>query len=1261
MEKGHIKSVLNEVIRTNNFNLISQNLSFEEKIWLTSTTENIESVIDELDEEDQQILYNVGFEVIFKKLYKENELSLLLQSFDNLNELNKALIILSMSNDELKVKYLDKVTNENYISNIIFNFESDELKVKYLDKLTEENYIFTVIFSFKSDELKIKYLDKLTNKYHIFNVISSFKSDELKVKYLDKLTDEGYISSFKSDEIFKFKVISSFKSDELKVKYLDKLTDENYIFNVISSFKSDELKIEYLDKLADEESKINVISKFKSDELKIKYLDKLTDEHDKSIVISSFESDELKIKYLDKLTDEHDKSIVISSFESDELKIEYLDKLTDEYYKSIVISSFESDELKIKYLDKLADEKYKSIVISSFKSNELKIEYLDKLTDERYKTSVISKFKSDELKLKCFDKLANDNWKVDVLKSIKSDALKINFLDKVSEHDKSLIITTLTSDETKKELLDKISSDIEKLLIISSLGFEDQQKYFEEIDKKNGNLKKIKDIYKIGYKEILELCFSASNQKLFKGTIEDDEKFAKFIAILNTQNAILEKKHIDTMLEAFLSKKFALEKNDIWNIFSTIKGMSDRKEVDNITKELINIIQYCQSTKNLVGKDLKDFLDSYVKDKSTLSKFIIELIDQRNPLVREKALDKLKTITSQYINLQMEDYKIKRKAEIYDQNVLKIERKVERNYLIKYIVEDCSLDDLIDLFNRTCPEKLDASYLNNPNGITIKEVLEWKKNNPSNAPKEIKSYFKVLNNIFGDLYIEHYEELFNMIKFKRQDIKYDTKYEIDNSSEILKALKGTNINELFELFLPENDAKYQIVLKIIEKYHIIGMGSNFDSIFESINMSSFDLIYFINNILKLATQLEKSNQEIKLVEFFDILDSFDKKSHTLLGKENAILMATNPGPNFANLNKTERLNQVSAYLRKMYARDKINIPAIDESIKLSSGNIINVNVGNFTNPINLTYGERTGACMRIGGVGKDLFDFCIENPAGFHIRFSSEDGKFVSRVSGFRKGNTVFLNELRNSVLEGYSDQDVIEACKIISNEMIKLSQNSESPIENVVVANQYVLSDATPNVDFETMLPKDGITTPKYYDIDPNRCVLLATSNRDQTRGYVPFKNTTLPEYFTLRDNVKFSNNSEEIKDLITRVKMINEVLAGKDFSETTIDITNNEYLAAYVGQDFYVAVDKDGKIESYIMPNAIDKNGAEKERNQAMQILKQRIYALAEASKTITKENESVGSRGSRGQITFLMMMFISFILSITTIIIGIINLIK
>ena len=39
---------------------------------------------------------------------------------------------------------------------------------------------------------------------------------------------------------------------------------------------------------------------------------------------------------------------------------------------------------------------------------------------------------------------------------------------------------------------------------------------------------------------------------------------------------------------------------------------------------------------------------------------------------------------------------------------------------------------------------------------------------------------------------------------------------------------------------------------------------------------------------------------------------------------------------------------------------------------------ISINCDN-TSAINLTYGERTGACMRIGGAGRTLFDFCLEN------------------------------------------------------------------------------------------------------------------------------------------------------------------------------------------------------------------------------------------------------------------------------------------
>ena len=63
--------------------------------------------------------------------------------------------------------------------------------------------------------------------------------------------------------------------------------------------------------------------------------------------------------------------------------------------------------------------------------------------------------------------------------------------------------------------------------------------------------------------------------------------------------------------------------------------------------------------------------------------------------------------------------------------------------------------------------------------------------------------------------------------------------------------------------------------------------------------------------------------------------------------------------------------------------------------------------------------------MRSFGKGDNLFRFCNLDPRGFHITFTDEEGNYLSRVSGFRNGNTVFLNELRYSVDGRYSNEDV--------------------------------------------------------------------------------------------------------------------------------------------------------------------------------------------------------------------------------------------
>ena len=178
----------------------------------------------------------------------------------------------------------------------------------------------------------------------------------------------------------------------------------------------------------------------------------------------------------------------------------------------------------------------------------------------------------------------------------------------------------------------------------------------------------------------------------------------------------------------------------------------------------------------------------------------------------------------------------------------------------------------------------------------------------------------------------------------------------------------------------------------------------------------------------------------------------------ILGVEDTGFIKSNPGRNSARgMTSSERLKIATEDIVKLYNKQEITIPSSDEVVSLPNGKELEVIVGNFTSTCNLTHGERTDACMRIGGAGELLYDFCINNKKGFHIRF--EDPKtheYVSRVSGFRNGNTVYLNQLRNSLSKDYSDNDLIEATKIISKSLIEKTNNTSSPIENVFVSDGY-------------------------------------------------------------------------------------------------------------------------------------------------------------------------------------------------------------
>ena len=248
-------------------------------------------------------------------------------------------------------------------------------------------------------------------------------------------------------------------------------------------------------------------------------------------------------------------------------------------------------------------------------------------------------------------------------------------------------------------------------------------------------------------------------------------------------------------------------------------------------------------------------------------------------------------------------------------------------------------------------------------------------------------------------------------------------------------------------------------------------------------------------------------------------------------------------------------------------------------------------VGCKADPRNLTLGERTGACMRAHGHAHSLFTFTNTDPRGFHIIFEDPvDGTFISRVSGFRNGNTVFLNQLRYSVdTEKYSNFDVIEACRAIASELIEKSKNSPMPIENVVCSPCYSLEGAETQTLSEYEIGRDVYSG--YKDVSQNAVVLATTGENGIA---VPLKlNPEQPLYKSCRLPIRYytyPNIDNKEKILIQRINLLGKCKESSNneyykYADFDFEILETDFVYIILGQDFYVALDNQGKIINNII----------------------------------------------------------------------------
>lgn len=890
--------------------------------------------------------------------------------------------------------------------------------------------------------------------------------------------------------------------------------------------------------------------------------------------LAKLSSDEERIEWINNadlsyLEDERIFALLVSSLENLDLKLEYM-KNHPEYkyaFKTIINTITDDEEIKKTidfYKKNISKENDYNIVImiKQFNSDNLKLQYLDTFYGS-FKIDIIRSLKDDDLKIKLFNNLDeedffNDNHKLLIIMSIKDMEKRMALL--TSLENATIIIT-------HADWLDKVKEIYPEII----------RKVAKENDLNYDNLLLLSN--KLGYSVIRNL-----NENLKQIINLDKEEFNRILQIIDIEKSHqLEIKDVNNIVEAIIQREFRIKNSQVISVFPRLEHLIQNKDVNGIISILADINKYI---------DINEMLS---KNNLNLELFVNSLLENKNISI-------LHDITNKYIEELRKEYLLERKKKVKEE--LNLDYAFEKNYLISKFFQKYNNEDIFKLLNREIDKSslsMEQLELLNNKSLLI-ECLKFKRDPKNyNGNNLVRSKTKQLNQILTILYLDKKLDFLGNKEDENAEIIYKTpKISNDVFASLMKEL---DINILKNKIL-NNQEMYNKLLKVFKSYKFLGWSNIFEKLLEEadLSFSERDVAVLINYFYSFYPKLEERLKNglisnISLITILDEIGSYGSSSvkyDYLLGKEDSGLIISNPRPNSATLTLEQRLEMIPEEIKKQFSRRNITVPNIDKDISLKNGKIINVNIGDVTSPINLTYGERTGACMRIGGAGSSLFDFCLENENGFHVRLTNPiTNKFISRVSGFRNGNTVFLNELRYSLDENVTNSDLIEVIKLVAKELVELTKTSDYPIKNVVISGEYVMK-GKEKTSLNVTNIKEGYGF-FYSDVSSSNAIYLENNDKIELGPEKALK------YEVSRKKIVCYENLSEINDEIQRFNLINGLLLGTSLGDTPLVQANymENIQKLYVGEDFILALDHNDNIiiESILERDEYFKEKARKE----------------------------------------------------------------
>ena len=1007
----------------------------------------------------------------------------------------------------------------------------------------KRNIFFSKIalFDLPDEMLFEKYIQ--TNNSAFLKIVKN----PLKLLEIENLSQENLIG------------IIPYLPDEVLEKMIRVKQYKDEMFFIIRCLDSDEKKMKYMNKLSLDEQ-FNIIATL-SEENILKYLEKLKSKRGEIISLLKDEKkkEEFFTYYRSSMTD-IEKAKIIASFDDTELINKYIGDLqTEKSLNEFVFNIRSSNPI-------IVSDLYRNIVLSL--KNEETINFLF--------TSRKIPFNDVDLVKNLIQKINKQSYLYEILERRDLKSVYKYVLPKIHQ---SYIIKYV------KEYMEYIG-DYHILLYIENpnLLFKTLDHYKFDNDYNDDMLpllQKIAKKYSLNLDHLVKLvkivnCSILSqirNENVQKAINLDEENFKKYLKLFDKKNI---EGDLNRVLEVLLNKKFSVNYSNKVNIFIDTLHDVFYGRIDEAIFKIKEVLTHI---------DLKHYNIAPLQIINGILKNDQEIIKIYNKM------------TYDYLMLERNKYF---KEEI-DKTLFDItEPKYEVNGLVKYMLKIMPINNLLELIKGSYELELspeERNLLNNKELLI--SLIKFKKNPNMGLKDENKKYLKLFNEILKKIFIHNNFDLCKFKMIEGLNIQYDIIP--GNKRNIVEIMTAIDVDKIKELVFSDPEI-YEELLKCLDLYDVLGWTEKFEKVAgqADIEMSPNVVGSLISNYSFIFNQKKEKISKGERFNFVselalaDCLDSDSSIYSILFGREDYRLLRRNPGPNSSHKSKKYRLDKALKYLKLMRSRKYITVPPVNKNFELSNGKKINIIIGNTNDTINLTYGERTGACMRIGGAGESLFDFCLKNENGFHISFNNPNtGELVSRVSCYRNGNTVFFNQVRYSLDPDYTNDMIQEAARLIGNEIIQNTKNSKYPVLNIVTTSSYAYYGAK-TVNTHCPKPTRGFIPPFYTDIYED-VVVIATSSGD----LAPIKlGPDKAEKYEIGRAPIRKFNEKNASRAISKIEALDQYFSN--VSIDNIEINQKDVVVAYVGEDWYIAITADNRIINYIQKNSRDLKSAKEEMNK-------------------------------------------------------------